>query len=247
MKPVHVGLLVLGAALAGGLAVKMTQPPPLPVASAAPATPPPTAPPEPQQPVAPPVPPRVALPPKKPSPLAPSAIYSVPVRHPETVRQTARPPVVMPRRREEIAQERPLDVPPLPPEPPPAPAKPPPAPLPPLHQVTLRPGMTILVRIDETLSAQRNIPGSIFTATLAEPLVVDGLVIAERGARATGRVLDSPKNGQLQLALLSVMTADGQRVAVTTDSWTTRSGLSGPTVVAFRVSYPVTITEHRAI
>ena len=30
MKPLHIGLLVVGAALAGGLAVKMTQPPPIP-------------------------------------------------------------------------------------------------------------------------------------------------------------------------------------------------------------------------
>ena len=72
MKPVHVGLLVLGAALAGGLAVRMTQPPPIPVASVIPAIAPVS------------VPPAVAIEPpvvteRKPSPIpVPEAVSPAP-------------------------------------------------------------------------------------------------------------------------------------------------------------------------
>jgi hypothetical protein len=210
--------------------------------------------------------------PKKPSPLAPPVVYTAPARHPEAARPAiVRPPVVVTRRREEIAQAKPLDVPPFPAEPaaappsaPPAPApvpakvivpSPAPAPEPPptLHQVTLRAGMTILVRIDQALSSGRAVAGNAFTASLAEPIVVDGLVIAERGARVAGRVLDA-QNGRvsgvptLQLALSSVTTADGQNVSIATDPWTKRGQaveLPGETVVGFRVSSAVTIAERR--
>jgi hypothetical protein len=132
--------------------------------------------------------------------------------------------------------------------------------------------MTIMVRLDEALSSDRSVAGNTFTASLVEPIVVDGLVIAERGARVTGRVLDSQKAGRIsgvsmmELALSSVTTSDGQRVSIATDPWTKRSDtlrgaalgaivatrgtpveVPGETVVAFRVSYAVTITERRAI
>ncbi len=136
---------------------------------------------------------------------------------------------------------------------------PPPAPAhaaalsPALHQVTLRPGTTILVRIEQALSTERTVAGNAFTASLVEPIVADGLVIAERGARVTGRVLDA-QNGRiggvptLQLTLSSVTTADGQHVSIATDPWTKRGQaieLPGETVVGFRVSSAVTITERR--
>jgi hypothetical protein len=280
-------LLVLGAALAGGLAVKMTQPPPIPAASAPPVSQPVVVPPAPAiaQPVLQPksIQPKLVTQ-KKPSPLAPPAasspappaVYTASARRPEAARPAIlrppveRPAVVTPRRREEIAQAKPLDVPPLPadkpgvPSAPPAPVAvkvvvPPPAPAPAaaptpaLHKVTLRPGMTILVRIEQALSTERTVAGNAFTASLVEPIVADGLVIAERGARVTGRVLDA-QNGRiggvpaLQLALSSVTTADGQHVSIATDPWTRRGQaveLPGETVVGFRVSSAVTITERR--
>jgi hypothetical protein len=280
MKPLHVGLLVLGAALAGGLAVRMTQAPPLPVASLTPANPPVVVPPAPAV-----VPPPVTQPksaqpkfvtPKKPSPLAPRVVYTAPARRPETARPAVvhspivhpavvHPAVIAPRKREEIAQAKPLDVPPLPADPPaapmpePVPAKvvvPPPAPEPPpaLHQVTLKPGITIQVRLDQTLSSARAVAGNAFTGSLVEPIVVDGLVIAERGARVTGRVLGAQQAGRvsgvsmLELSLSSVTTADGQHVSIATDPWTRRAPaveLPGETVVDFRVSSAVTIAERR--
>lgn len=68
-------------------------------------------------------------------------------------------------------------------------------------------------------------PGDTFQASLAEPLVVDGFIIGERGARASGRVIDSRPAGrlggasELQLALTSFETADGQKIAISTEPW----------------------------
>ncbi len=59
-------------------------------------------------------------------------------------------------------------------------------------------------------------------AALDEPLVVDGLVIAEKGARANGRVVDLVEAGRvkglahLSLELASVMLSDGQKVELRT-------------------------------
>jgi hypothetical protein len=80
--------------------------------------------------------------------------------------------------------------------------------------------MAIPVRLDESLSTERNVAGDVFQASLAEPLVVDNLVIAERGARVTGRILDAQKSGRLGLALSTVATSDGQRVLISTEPWT---------------------------
>ena len=96
---------------------------------------------------------------------------------------------------------------------------------PPLHQVTLRPGTQVSVRLIQTLSTVRPVAGDTFVATLAQPVIVDGLVIAEKGARASGRVVESRKAGRfsgtslLELTLASLYTADGQRIAVSTSPW----------------------------
>jgi hypothetical protein len=74
----------------------------------------------------------------------------------------------------------------------------------------------------ETLSTERNKDGDAFVATLDQPLVVDGFVIAERGARVRGRVVQAVRSGKVEgLAKLSVQlteinTSDGQRLKVET-------------------------------
>jgi hypothetical protein len=90
------------------------------------------------------------------------------------------------------------------------------------HRVTLAAGTPLNVRLGETLSTQRNRPGDTFIATLDQPLIVDGFVIAERGARCEGRVVESDPGGRvrgvahLELELTSVHTSDGQRVRIHT-------------------------------
>jgi YD repeat-containing protein len=91
--------------------------------------------------------------------------------------------------------------------------------------------------------------------------VVDGLIVAERGARVTGRIADARRAGRmsgvssLELRLLDVTTADGQRIAVSCDAWLKRSDslsrdakpvtIPSETVIRFRLASRVTITERR--
>lgn len=108
----------------------------------------------------------------------------------------------------------------------PEPAQPPaPLPPPPPRNVTLQAGMLIPARTVESLSSDRNAVGDTFTATLDQPLVVDGLVIAERGARLEGKVVQAQRAGRLKglsdlaVVLTQVTTSDGQRVVIETDSF----------------------------
>lgn len=105
--------------------------------------------------------------------------------------------------------------------PPPPPAETSPEPFQP-RSVTVASGTLVTVRLLETISSERNRQGDSFAATLDEPLVVDGLVIAEKGARANGRVVDLVEAGRvkglahLSLELTSLMLSDGQKVELRT-------------------------------
>jgi hypothetical protein len=69
-------------------------------------------------------------------------------------------------------------------------------------------------------------PGDSFAATLEKELVVDGFVIAERGARVEGRVVKS-EHSALQLELVRLHLSDGQSVEVQTEPIARRSDDSG--------------------
>jgi hypothetical protein len=68
----------------------------------------------------------------------------------------------------------------------------------------------------------RNAVGDGFLATLDRPLVIDGFVIAERGARVEGRVVEAEHPGRasgashLGVELIQLSTSDGQRIHVRT-------------------------------
>jgi hypothetical protein len=234
MKPVQIGLLVVAGAIGGALVMKVTQKTPeqpkaVPVAAVQTPAPAPTGPA-----------PAVQPPPvetAKPSPVEtakPSPVEHV-AKHRHIVsthKPDPEPPVVA--RNEPTRQalpapapqpvEQPAPVaPPARPEPEvvaPAPPPPPPAP-----QVTLNAGLTIPVRLIDGLSSERNMPGDKFTGSLDQPLVVDGFVIAERGARVEGRVVASDRGGKvkgvaaLAVELTRLHTSDGQTVAIQTDSF----------------------------
>lgn len=72
------------------------------------------------------------------------------------------------------------------------------------------------VRIGETLSSARNQPGDTFLATLTQPLVIDGFIIAERGARLEGRVVEAGAS-HLGISVVRLATADGQNIRVRTE------------------------------
>ncbi len=123
----------------------------------------------------------------------------------------------------------PQSTPPARPEPQPAAPAPVPPPPPPPNQVTLNAGTLIPVRLLEGVSSERNNPGDMFTATLDKELVVDGFIIAERGARAEGRIVSADRGGKvkgvayLAVELTRIHTSDGQNVAIQTDSFEERA------------------------
>lgn len=124
--------------------------------------------------------------------------------------------------RAEVRQPEPAPpIAPTQPSTPPAPALEPPQ----SHSVTVTAGTTLQVRVGETLTTRKNQPGDSFLATLAQPLVVDGFVIAERGARAEGRIVEVDRGGKVKgvprlvVELTKLTTADGQHIRIRTASY----------------------------
>jgi hypothetical protein len=175
-------------------------------------------------------------------PPAPDEAPPAPVRHERKPARHA--PVVVARNME----PPPVDIQPVPQQ---TPQEPPPAPIPPVQpapapvvepapqpqeaapplppaprQATIKAGTLVPVRLQDALSSDRNHPGDTFIATLDAPLVVDGLVLAEKGARVDGRVVETQQAGRvkglasLALELTRLSLSDGQRVTVSTDSFT---------------------------
>jgi len=98
----------------------------------------------------------------------------------------------------------------------------PPAPMAVPPQLTIKPGTFVTVRIDQPLSSGRNQQGDTFSATLARPVVVDGVVVAERGQSLGGRVEEAQKAGRvkgvsrLAVQLTDLSLVDGQRLPIQT-------------------------------
>jgi hypothetical protein len=90
----------------------------------------------------------------------------------------------------------------------------PPAPAP--KPVTVPAGTQVVIRTTTTLSTKDAKDGEVFHATLAEPLVVDGVTIAPKGADVEGVVVESDPGGrvkgvaQIGIALRSVQTVAGK-------------------------------------
>jgi hypothetical protein len=85
-------------------------------------------------------------------------------------------------------------------------------------QLTIRPGTFITVRVNQVLSSDHNQPGDAFSATLARPIVVDGVVVAQRGQTVGGRVAEAVKAGRakgtsrLGIELTDLSLVDGQQL-----------------------------------
>lgn len=96
----------------------------------------------------------------------------------------------------------------------PPPAKP--------NVVTIAAGTSLTVRLQDPLSSEKNRVGDSFQATLDQAVVIEGFVIAERGARVEGRITELERSGRVKgvarlvLELTKVTTSDGQHVAVQT-------------------------------
>ena len=86
-------------------------------------------------------------------------------------------------------------------------------------QLTLKAGTYINVRINQELSSDRNHAGDTFSATLIQPVIVDGVVVAPRGQMVYGRVAEAEKahggkDSRLGLELTSLMLADGTQAPI---------------------------------
>jgi len=98
-------------------------------------------------------------------------------------------------------------------------------------RLTLQPGTFLTVRINQPLSSDHNHEGDFFSGTLAEPVVVDGVVIAQRGQSVAGRVTAVDKGGhgkgvsKLGIELTSLTAVDGQQLPLQTQL-VTRAGHS---------------------
>jgi len=86
--------------------------------------------------------------------------------------------------------------------------------------------------VNEPISSDHSQPGDAFTATLAEPIVANGLLIARRGQLVTGVVSEAQKAGRvegtsrLKLELTEVQLADGRQVQVRTQMMERRGNTS---------------------
>ncbi len=98
--------------------------------------------------------------------------------------------------------------------------------------LTLPAGTIVTVRLTDLLSSDRNRVGDAFTTVLDQPLVAQGLVVAERGQTAMGRVAAAQSAGrvqgvsQLAVELNELVLVDGQQVPVRTQLIQSSAGTS---------------------
>jgi hypothetical protein len=87
-------------------------------------------------------------------------------------------------------------------------------------QLTVPAGTFVTVRVNQYLSSDHNQAGDAFSATLAQPLVVNGVVVAEPGQTIAGRVVESQKAGRiegtsrLRVQLTELTLVDGQQIPI---------------------------------
>src|SRR5262249_23294376 len=85
------------------------------------------------------------------------------------------------------------------PKPAPTPNKPPSPPPPPKPvMVSVPAGTNLNVILIDPLSSDKNKAGDKFTASLAEPLVIEGKTVAAKGTKVEGRVVDAEGAGRVK-------------------------------------------------
>lgn len=88
--------------------------------------------------------------------------------------------------------------------------------------LTVPAGSWITIRVNEPISSDHDQPGDMFTATLAQPIVANGRIIARRGQTVSGVISEAVKAGRVKgvsrlgLELTEIGLADGRQVQVKT-------------------------------
>jgi hypothetical protein len=86
--------------------------------------------------------------------------------------------------------------------------------------LTVKPGTYLTIRTTQFLSSDRNHQGDAFSASLEQPLIVDGVVVAQRGQTVGGRITEAQKAGRVEgtsrlgVELIDVTLADGSVVPI---------------------------------
>ena len=106
--------------------------------------------------------------------------------------------------------------------------------------LTAKLGTVLAVRINEELSSDHNKIGDVFSATLIQPVIVQGIVVARYGQIAAGRVLEVKKAGKISgvsrlgVTLTSLTLVDGQTVPIQSQlllrNGTTSAGLDAAAI-----------------
>lgn len=92
------------------------------------------------------------------------------------------------------------------------------------HVVELAAGSTLAIRLGEPISTEHNYTGDAFRGTLEEPIIRNGFIIAEKGSKVLGRIVNASPAGRvrgvsnLNVTLTEINTTDGQRIKVETNS-----------------------------
>jgi hypothetical protein len=98
--------------------------------------------------------------------------------------------------------------------------------------LTIPAGTFVTVRLMGGLSSDTNVQGDGFSATLEQPIVVDGWVVARRGQIAVGRVVSAQKAGRVKgvsslgVALSDLPLVDGRQLPVESQLIQTSAGPS---------------------
>jgi hypothetical protein len=99
-------------------------------------------------------------------------------------------------------------------------------------ELTIPAGTFVTVRLMGSLSSDVNQQGDGFSATLEQPIVVNGWVVGRRGQLAVGHVAEVQKAGRVKgvssmgLALSEIPLVDGRQVAVAAQLIQTSAGTS---------------------
>jgi hypothetical protein len=89
-------------------------------------------------------------------------------------------------------------------------------------KVVIPAGTHLHIALVDAVSSDKSRPGDLFTATLAEPIVVDGKTVLEKGARVQGRVVDARESGRvkgrasIELVLTEIVRDNGQPLSIST-------------------------------
>ena len=98
--------------------------------------------------------------------------------------------------------------------------------------ITIPAGKVVFARLNEPLSSDHNHAGDRFTATLDQPIVVDGWVVARRGETIVGTVTEAKKAGRVKgishlgLQLTDITIVDGNQLPVNAELWNGSAGTS---------------------